>query len=113
MTQEQGNVEIAKMLGFVNHVDAFWHYKRDWKYGIMFACADMHTNKLRFHSDWNWLMIAVESIEEHLSTVFHIYGRVAYLAFYENLGTYHSESKIDSVFQTVSEFAEKINNNEI
>jgi hypothetical protein len=111
MTQQEiqeRNSDIALMLGL-------HHDKECVIYGMTAYTWDM----LRFHSDWNWLMEAVEFIEK-IGETKEKYGiLVDITTTYIKVGKILIDFKItpmkkqEGVFIAVSDFAHKFNNKEL
>ena len=94
MTQEERNKQIIQMLGFKRGV----YYDKD----------------LKFHSDWNWLMEAVEFIEKILYNNQPIhFGRNVCVIFSPKTIKSKGKDKKEAVFIAVSDFAKLYNENKL
>jgi hypothetical protein len=112
MTQQERNVEIVNMLGWI-------------KKGNLYAPSvnDFFVEELTFHSDWNWLMEAVEFVEklgyESLlgSSEYYYPGKgMRHIQSFikDNITIYQeSKDKKEAVFIAVSDFAKQYNNKEL
>jgi len=137
MTQQEiqeRNEQIALMLGAIDYKADKWYklggykehiYFPNWNYPNRFLEKD-----LKFHSDWNWLMEAVEFIEEKLKlkTVISNMGfgiNNQYININRDVSiideTIDNPSKImgkssnkkEAIFLAVSDFAKLYNNKEL
>jgi hypothetical protein len=104
MTQQERSEQIALMLGWI-------------KKGNLYAPSenDFFIEELTFHSDWSYLMDAVEFIEKIYSYRVKIESRSCII--YKNsdiiIQLYSIKSKQEAVFIAVSNFAKKYNNKEL
>jgi hypothetical protein len=111
MTQQERNVEIVNMLGWI-------------KKGNLYAPSvnDFFVEELTFHSDWSYLMDAVEFIENKLKESYNVdIVNKNQCEIVKNGDKYicgHgfdtiNHSKQEAVFIAVSNFAKKYNNKEL
>jgi hypothetical protein len=111
MTQQERNVEIVNMLGWI-------------KKGNLYAPSenDFFTGELTFHSDWSYLMDAVEFIENKLKESYNVdIVNKNQCEIVKNGDKYicgHgfdtiNHSKQEAVFIAVSNFAKMFNNKEL
>jgi hypothetical protein len=99
MTQQERNKQIALMLGWTyNSFNDRWN--EDMHHDYSFLKMD----ELKFHSDWNWLMDAVEFAVEHFEGTSSISERILDMSI---------NSPKEDVFVAVSEFAEYYNTKNI
>jgi hypothetical protein len=116
---QERNKQIALMLGFKykNQAKYWGRYPLDdnsflSKLGYVMMC------NLKFHSDWNWLMKAVEFIER-LSVYHMVETNRSSCVIYngKNIITANyfkaDKTKKEAVFIAVSDFAQKFNNKEL
>jgi hypothetical protein len=122
MTQQEiqeRNEQIALMLG-LTPTKGFGSKKNEYFKKIDVDKTIMY-NKVLFHSDWNWLMEAVEFIENlDLNDIFtmpefnyHV-GKMTLLRVNKDvLKKMPITSKKESIFIAVSDFAKLYNNKEL
>jgi|LakMenEpi03Aug12_release.lakeMendotaPanAssembly.Ray.scaffolds.fasta_scaffold88259_6 hypothetical protein len=128
MTQQEiqeRNKQIALMMGAIDYKADKWYklggykehiYFPNWNYPNRFLEKD-----LKFHSDWNWLMEAVEFIEKQRYEVifFNHYNWVEHgrccIRDYKNSELIYisSDYKKEAVFIAVSDFAKLFSYNNI
>jgi len=128
MTQQEiqeRNQQIALMLGYVNTTPTDKDFNIFENRCKPFAALPnmIETMSMKFHSDWNWLMEAVEFIEklgyESLlggSEYYYPEKDMRYIQHFikEDEVIYHeSKNKIEAVFIAVSDFAKLYNENKI
>jgi hypothetical protein len=112
---QERNKQIALMLGGVYDTDMtkYWFYlPKGIKWSGIFAPT---TSDLSFHSDWNWLMEAVEFIENlDLSEFNYHVGKMTLFRLNKDvLKKMPITSKKESIFIEVSDFAKQLNNKEL
>ena len=134
MTQQEiqeRNKQIALMLGYVNTTPTDKDFNIfEYPTKIEGIPKMIETMSMRFHSDWNWLMEAVEFIggtlgyrkysyshEEHSRCVF---TDMAILSQKHDFGggnividSGKQNTEKEAVFTAVSDFAQKFNNKEL
>jgi hypothetical protein len=128
MTQQEiqeRNKQIALMMGAIDYKADKWYklggykehiYFPNWNYPNRFLEKD-----LKFHSDWNWLMEAVEFIENLENYYVQIEEKSCYIydiSKFDNSQTNafiikDGKTKKESVFIAVSDFAKLYNNKEL
>lgn len=133
---QERNKQIALMLGayeitewFKTDLDSIPYYKGTCYYlgrpNNNWSCGSSNKeeveksllNTLQFHSDWNWLMEAIEFIEKKGYTI-SITGKFVNIMFVEeNIGksisSRYGYTKIEAVFLAVSDFAKFYNEGEL
>jgi hypothetical protein len=112
MTQQEiqeRNKQIALMLG--------WYEENNtWKVLENFRGGFIAVNKgsdLKFNSDWNWLMEAVELIEKIYNNQPIYFGHNDCVIFSPKTIKSKGKDKKEAVFIAVSDFAKLYNNKEI
>jgi hypothetical protein len=110
MTQQeiqQRNQQIALMLGWYKENNT-WKVLEKFRGG--FISKDKDSN-LQFHSDWNWLMEAVEFIESKGYEIGIFANRVEIITTIEENRVYETggKTKKEAVFIAVSDFARQFN----
>jgi hypothetical protein len=128
MTQQEiqeRNKQIALMMGAIDYKADKWYklggykehiYFPNWNYPNRFLEKD-----LKFHSDWNWIMEAVEFIENlDLNDIFtmsefnyHVGKMTLFRVNKDVLKKMPITSKKESIFIEVSDFAKLYNNKEL
>jgi hypothetical protein len=132
MTQSERNIEIAKMLGYKyvtwqeakeekygKHIKAGWWSAIPKRVHPMIPIKEHYigrsNNDLKFHSDWNYLMNAVEFIENKKYEI-DIFGNCVEICTTPD-EDYVSEvvgkTKKEAVFIAVSDFARSYNKNKL
>ncbi len=115
MTQQERNKQIALMLD--------WEYDEDLKifntpflelvepqaFGDEQFSSRLHDYELKFHSDWNWLIEAVEFVEKNHAWV-NIKGCLVDITKDYSVS---APSKKEAVFLAVSDFAKLYNENKL
>ena len=117
MTQQERNKQIALMLGWTyNSFNDRWNEDMHHDYSFL------RMDELKFHSDWNWLMGAVEFIEkldnyyvqiEEFDSYIYDVSKFTDSEMNPFLMSKVKTSKKESVFLVVSEFAEYYNTKNI
>jgi hypothetical protein len=97
MTQEtqERNKEIATMLG--------WEYveERDvWNPNMLHDYSFVKSEDLKFHSDWNWIMEAIQFLQDHFESKERSWTTIERYPLYTD---------IETVFVIVSDFAKHYN----
>jgi hypothetical protein len=98
MTQEQiteRNKEIALALG--------WEYveERDiWNPNMLHDYSFVKSEYLKFHSDWNWIMEAIQFLQDHFESKERSWTTIERYPLYTD---------IETVFVIVSDFAKHYN----
>jgi hypothetical protein len=116
---QERNEQIALMLGAIHsiHTEA-WGFGNTKNigskmfHGVMYKDviqAERFEKELKFHSDWNWLMEAVEFIEKKYAWV-NIKGCLVDISKDYSAS---APSKKEAVFIAVSDFAKQLNNKEL
>lgn len=135
MTQQEiqeRNKQIAIMLGwknsFAKKVDQYGYYQTVDGYSTPYAntldeqVVEYQQDKnafaiedLQFHSDWNWLMEAVEFIESrgYEIDIFANCVEICILPDEEYVSEAVGKTKKEAVFLAVSDFAKLYNNKEL
>jgi hypothetical protein len=137
MTQQEiqeCNKQIALMLGKYadrwdsNSLDSMYEFPKKYTVHNVFATYKHQESKLKFHSDWNWLMEAVEFIEKSGYNIeicsYHGNDSLHYCAIHQLIDKdrnditsiiepKHSNIKIEAVFIVVSDFAKLYNENKL
>lgn len=113
MTQQEiqeRNKEITSMMGFKykNQAKYWGKYPLD-NNSFLSNLGYVVMDDLKFHSDWNWLMEAVEFIEKTSAWV-TIRGRLTTISLDTNVS---APTKKEAVFIAVSDFAKMYNNNKV
>jgi hypothetical protein len=131
---QERNEQIALMLGYVNTTPAdkdFNIFEYPTKFGAIPKMIE--TMSMKFHSDWNWLMEAVEFIEKlkfNTKACIHCNNDRVYLNTYPTEYSHSARftsmtnskvnfcyalepTKKQAVFIAVSDFAQKLNNKEL
>lgn len=120
---QERNKQIALMLGlkrgwWIHQEKPLTDDKKQWCDigGKTFLGTKIYYDRdLKFHSDWNWLMEAVEFIEKIYSYKVKIESKGCII--YKNSNAviihYSTESKLVAVFIAVSDFAKLYNNKEL
>jgi hypothetical protein len=122
MTQQQiqeRNEQIALMLG-LTPTKGFGSKKNEYFKKIDGDKTIMY-NKVLFHSDWNWLMEAVEFIDKLSNYFIQIEEKSCYvydISKFDNSQTNafiikDGKTKKESIFIAVSDFAKLYNNKEL
>jgi hypothetical protein len=101
MTQQEiqeRNEQIALMLG----MKIEGTYITNWKEfnSLLHSIEDT----LKFHSDWNWLMEAIQFLQKHFESKDRYWTTIERYPLYSN---------IEDVFVVVSDFAKLYNNKEL
>jgi predicted FMN-binding regulatory protein PaiB len=111
MTQQEiqeRNKQIALMMGAIDYKADKWYklggykehiYFPNWNYPNRFLEKD-----LKFHSDWNWLMEAIQFLKKHFESKDRYWTTIEIYPLYSN---------IEDVFIVVSDFAKLYNNKEL
>lgn len=113
---QERNEQIALMLGWKKHNHISYHTWTNDK-----SIYHIYDSALQFHSDWDWLMEAVEFIEsievddfgyivEMLPSSSRIYLAKNNLSI---ISIDPKSSRKEAVFTAVSDFAKKFNNKEL
>ena len=111
---ERRNSDIALMLGYVNTTPTdkdFNIFEYPTKFGEIPKMIE--TMSMRFHSDWNWLMEAVEFIEKVYNNQPIYFGHKNCVIFSPKTIKSKGKDKKEAVFVAVSDFAQKFNNKEL
>jgi D-mannonate dehydratase len=107
MTQQEiqeRNLEIALMVGYMHvECDTKWLYLPNLEIDIKSFSAIpkmIHTKEMEFHSDWNWLMEAIQFLKKHFESKEMLWTTVE---------RYPLFTDIETVFTMVSNFAKHYN----
>jgi hypothetical protein len=111
MTQkeiQERNKQIALMLGW-KYKDKIWLKKHPVEKDRWMVAS--YTNNFLFHSDWNWLMEAVEFIESKGYEIGIFANRVEIITTIEEERLFKAggKTKKEAVFIAVSDFAKNHN----
>jgi hypothetical protein len=124
---QERNKQIALLLNI--KIEQCYPENKDYKqHGIVYTLEKefaknvnsifLGVSELKFHSDWNWLMEAVEFIEK-LSVHYMVETNRSSCVIYNgrNIITANyfkaDKTKTEAVFIAVSDFAQKFNNKEL
>lgn len=115
MSSHDKNVEIAKMLGWYQDApvyigDKVWFKKTDSAIVVAYNTDKLPPYDLPFYRDWNYLMQAVEFIEDNYDGVSICSKSCEIFGFTDGYVT--EKTKIEAVFNTVAEFAINYNKNQ-
>lgn len=108
------NVKIAKMLGWYQdiliHGDKVWFKTTDTSIIVAYDTDRQSPYDLPFYRDWNYLMQAVEFIEDNYDGVSICSKSCEIFGFTDGYVT--EKTKIEAVFNAVAEFAINYNKNQ-
>ena len=124
MTQQEiqeRNKQIALMLGGIKEKN-FWNQESyrleqferlSWSNVIQDNFENPHftLSELQFHSDWNWLMEAVEFIEKIYNNQPIYFGHNDCVIFSPKTIKSKGKDKKEAIFIAISDFAKLYNNN--
>jgi hypothetical protein len=117
MTQQEiqeRNEQIALMLGFKykNQAKYWGKYPLD-NNSFLSKLGYVMMNNLKFHSDWNWIMEAVEFIEKIYNNQPVYFGHNNCVIFSPKTIRSKGKDKKEAVFIAVSDFAKLYNNKQL
>jgi hypothetical protein len=110
MTQQEiqeRNEQIALMLGSEKKNDGqfdYWIYDHLNYDPLKIMGSSWVSGNFEFHSDWNWLMEAIQFLQKHFESKERYWTTIERYPIYSN---------IEDVFKVVSDFAKHYNNKEI
>lgn len=107
MNNTANNILIAEFLGFQATSEGYFDNEGELE-GIE---KDNTFDVLKFDTDWNWLMEAVEKIESIKGTQIFINGISCEIMFREKVISKHFNTKIEAVNKAVIEFINWHNDN--
>ena len=109
---QQRSEQIALMLGWEQYQDYEERWFGHWKPNTTLEKPwSIRVERLEFHSDWNWLMEAVEFIEIKGYEIGIFANRVEIITTIEENRVYETggKTKKEAVFIAVSDFARQFN----
>jgi myosin-crossreactive antigen len=111
---QERNKQIALMLGAIHSIHTetwgFGNAKNIGSkmfHGVMYKDviqAQRFEKELKYHSDWNWLMEAIQFLQKHFESKERSWTTIERYPLYSN---------IEDVFIVVSDFAKLYNNKEL
>jgi histidinol phosphatase-like PHP family hydrolase len=115
------NSDIALMLGYINTTptDKDFNIFENEENLLLSIPKMIETMSMQFHSNWNWLLEAVEFVEK-IGETNEMYGTLVEITTtYVKIGSFVIDFKLtpmckkQGVFIAVSDFAKKFNNKEL
>ena len=108
---QERNKQIALMLGWY-HEDYIWKMLKPFRDGFISETKDV---ELQFHTDWNWLMEAVEFVESrgYEIDIFANCVEICTTPDEDYVSEAVGKTKKEAVFLIVSDFAKLYNENKL
>lgn len=97
---QERNEQIALMLSWYEE-NSIWKVLKPFRGG---SIAEQKVKDLKFHSDWNWLMQAIQFLQKHFESKEMVWTTVQ---------RYPLFTDIETVFTMVSDFAKHYNEGEL